>query len=134
MPGKEGCMRKIIILGISLALFLPACSGTSGCQDVPASFFRDIDAHGQVVKSGAVKSIAQTSNGRAVYEVAARFSDGSVAVWSTGGSIIGGGPTFPMNDAARQHSDQGVDAPSTALPDDADGVANAQVCVQEEGK
>jgi hypothetical protein len=126
-------MRKIIILGIGLALLLPACT-SSGCQEVPASFFNDIDAHGQVVKSGAVKSDAQTANGRDVYEVAAKFSDGSVAVWSTGGSIVGGGPTFPMNDAARQHSDQGVDAPSTALPDDADGVANATACVQEEGK
>jgi hypothetical protein len=34
-----------------------------------------------------------------------------------------------MNDAAKAHSDQGVDAPSSALPDDPGGVSSAEACV-----
>ena len=105
-----------------------AATRPAGCLDVPASFFSDIAVRGKVLKSGAVKSALQTANGRDLFEVAARFSDG-VAVWSTGGSIGGGGPTFPMNDAAKAHSDQGVDAPSSALPDDPGGVSSAEACV-----
>ena len=124
--------RLLLTLCTAGALLLAGCSGggSDDCQDVPASFFSDIGVRGKVVKSGAVKSSAKTANGRDVYEVAARFSDGKVAVWSTGGSIVGGGPTYPMNGVARSHSDQGVDAPSSALPDDSDGVANAQQCVE----
>ena len=122
--------RPLVTLCAAGALLLAGCSGSdASCEDVPAAFFSDIGVHGDVMKSGAVKSTAQTANGRDVYMIAARFSDG-VAVWSTGGSIVGGGPTYPMNEVARSHSDQGVDAPSSALPDDSDGVANAQQCVE----
>ena len=123
-------MRKVLV-GLAAALLLAGCSGggSDDCQEVPAAFFTDIGVRGHVLQSGAVKSGTQTTNGQAVYMVAARFSDG-VAVWSTAGSIVGGGPTFPMNEAARSHSDQGVDAPTTAIPDDPDGVSNAQQCVE----
>jgi hypothetical protein len=123
-------MRNMLA-GLAAALLLAGCSGggSADCQEVPASFFSDIQVRGDVLQSGAVKSGTQTANGRDVYMVAARFSDG-VAVWSTGGSIVGGGPTYPMNEAARTHSDQGVDAPTAALPDDPDGVSNAQQCVE----
>jgi hypothetical protein len=121
--------RPLLTILTAAALLLVGCSGSdSSCQDVPPAFFSDIGVHGDVMKSGAVKSTAETANGRDVYMVAARFNDG-VAVWSTGGSIVGGGPTFPMNEAARLHSDQGVDAPTAAIPDDPDGVSNAQQCV-----
>jgi hypothetical protein len=138
-------MKKLIaaaLLGLSLA----ACgtSSTDGssttevteantqeCLSVPASFFRDIEAQGHVVKSGAVKSgVKSFALNRDIYEVAAKFSTGDVAVWSTERQIAGGGPTFPMNTAARKHSDQGVDAPASAIPDDPDGVAAAESCVQ----
>ncbi len=137
--------RTRIILSVIAAMALAGCGGSTGsgtnnapnapatpstsCLDVPAQFFQDIDAHGQVVKSGAVKSTEQTANGHDIYEVAAKFDDGTVAVWSTGMSIVGGGPTFPMNDAAREHSDQGVDAPASALPNDPDGMQRAMDCV-----
>jgi hypothetical protein len=121
--------RPLLTILTAVALLLAGCSGSDGsCQDVSPEFFSDIGVQGDVVKSGAVKSTAQTANGRDVFMVAARFNDG-VAVWSTGGSIVGGGPTFPMNEAARTHSDQGVDTPTTAIPDDPDGVSNAQQCV-----
>jgi hypothetical protein len=123
--------RPLLTICTAGALLLAGCSGggSDDCQEVPAAFFSDIDARGDVIQSGAVKSGTQTANGRDVYMVAARFSDG-VAVWSTGGSIVGGGPTFPMNEVARTHSDQGVDAPTSAIPDDPDGVSNAQQCVE----
>jgi len=102
-----------------------------GCLTIPASFFSDIEAHGHVVKSGAVKSSQQAFNGHDLYEVGAKFDNGDVAVWSVASDP---GETFhgftvPMNDAARAHSDQGVDAPASVIPDDADGVQRATDCV-----
>jgi hypothetical protein len=106
-----------------------ATNSAQGCLRVPPSFFAGIGVRGQVVRSGAVKSAVTDALGRDVYEVAAKFSDGTVAVWSEGRQLVGGGPTFPMNAAARKHSDQGVDAPASALPDDPGGVAAAAACV-----
>jgi len=106
-------------------------ANTQECLSVPASFFRDIDVHGRIVKSGAIKSEVKSSPlNRDIYEVAAKFGADDVAVWSTERQIVGGGPTFPMNGAARKHSDQGVDAPASAIPDDPGGVAAAERCVQ----
>ena len=105
-------------------------SRPASCLNVPASFFADIGVRGKVVKSGAIKSaVRSVALDRDVFEVAARFSDGSVAVWSTEQQLVGGGPTFPQNAAARKHSDQGVDAPRSALPHDPAGVSSAQACV-----
>ena len=124
-------MRRFV-LTLALALIVGACtgSGSADCLKVPAAFFQNIDTRGTVARSGAVKSDQQTANGHDLYEVAARFTDGQVAVWSTGISVVDGGPTFPMNAAARAHADQGVDAPASALPDDPAGVAAAQACVR----
>jgi hypothetical protein len=78
-----------ILLTILAALVLAACGASSqDCQHVPASFFRDIEVHGKIVKSSAVKSDKQTPNGHDIYEVAAKFNTGEVAVWSTGISLI----------------------------------------------
>lgn len=106
-------------------------SKAGSCLTVPASLFADIQVRGQVMRSAAIKSALKDFRGRHLYEVAARFDDGAIAVWSTAEAISGGGPTFPMNTAARQHSDQGVDVPSDApaLPVDPAGVRSAEACV-----
>jgi hypothetical protein len=122
-------MRRVLA-PVVLLLVLAGCFSASGkCQSVPASFFTDIGTRGQITKSGAVKSHHQTANGHALYEVAAKFTTGEIAVWSTGIALTHGGPTYPMNQAARSHSDQGVDAPISALPNDPHGVDAAVTCV-----
>ena len=101
------------------------------CSPVPQSFLMSLDLHDTVAKSSAVDSGRLNTAGRDVYEVAVRFTDGAVAVWSTAGSIAGGGPVIPMNAAARRHSDMGVDIPATApiVPDDPSDVQLATNCV-----
>ena len=108
-----------------------AAPATQGCLPVPASFFQNIEAHGKVIKSAAIKAgVTSQPMNRGIWEIAAKFDDGGVAVWQVVADSEGNyGLTFPMNATARKHSDQGVDAPSSVITRDPGGVSSAESCV-----